>query len=168
MERNGFSGFTAFLAAAVLLVLASCGGPSMRAYTGPELPVQQTAVVRAGAYAGIVRCDDVKIGPAQNKVSVLPGKHVIEMVMRRQIIGYRFLYSDVIGSAAFVAQAGHRYLADVELVPQDKKLGLIASDYDWAGRVVDEGTGETMAVTTEPLPVKVEYVEPPRGQVILP
>ncbi len=58
----------------------------------------------------------------------------------------------MIGSATFIAQAGHRYLADVEVVPQDKWQGLVTSEYDWAGRILDETTGETIAVTTEPLP----------------
>jgi hypothetical protein len=147
----------------MFLMLASCAGTTTGGYTGPELPADQTAIVRAGAYANIVECDGLKLGPSRLKIAVVPGTHIVKMTFRRQVMGYKFLYSGLVGSATFVAQAGHRYLVDVDLVPQGKPLGFITSDYDWIGHIVDEGTGEAVAVTTEPLPVKVEWINQPRG-----
>lgn len=161
--HNGLSGIMLTFVGGALLMLASCAGTTMRGYAGPELPADQTAVVRAGAYANFVECDGLKLGPLQLNIAVVPGPHVVKMTFRSQILGFRFLYSRLVGSATFVAQAGHRYLIDVALVPQGKSLGVIISDYDWIGHVVDEGTGEAVAVTTEPLPVRVEPVPWPNG-----
>jgi hypothetical protein len=160
---DGLSRVAPVLLGGIFLFLASCGGLTLKGYTGPTLPADDIATVRSGAFANMVRCDGLDLSSTQLKVAVLPGKHTIEMTMRRQLIGFRFFYSDVVGSATFIAQAGRRYLVDVELVPQDKWLGLVASEYDWAGRILDEGTGETMAITTEALPVKVQWIPSARG-----
>jgi hypothetical protein len=103
-----------------------------------------------------VRYDGVMLDGGRLRVPLLSGRHVIEMAMRRQTLGNRYLYSNVTGSAVFVAEAGHKYLVDVELVSTDKWLGLVASTYDWIGRVIDETTGDIVAITNEPLPVKIE------------
>ena len=161
--HDGLSRVAPVLLGGIFLFLASCGGLTLKGYTGPTLPADETAMVRSGAFANIVRCDGLELSSSQLKVAVLPGKHTIEMTMRRQMIGFKLFHSDVIGSATFIAQAGRRYLVDVELVPQDKWLGVVASEYDWAGRILDEGTGETMAVTTGALPVKVDWIPWVRG-----
>lgn len=150
-------GIVCFLGGIVSFLLASCAGSTLVGYEGPE-PPGAVAIVRSGAYATLVQCDESELGPSRLKVAVVPGEHVVRMGMRRQTLGNKFFYSNVVGSARFLAEAGRTYVVDVELVPVDKWLGLVASRYDWVGRVIDEETGEILAATGEPLPVRIETI----------
>jgi hypothetical protein len=127
------------------------------------LPPDATAIVSSGAYGDLVSCDGVKLSSTQLKVAVLPGEHTIRITMRRQTIGFKVLYSGEVGSVTFVAEAGHRYLADVELIPQGKWLSLATAEYDWIGHIVDRETGRIIGVTTEPLPVRLQWINSPIG-----
>ncbi len=91
---DGLSKVAPVLLGGIFLLLASCTGFTLKGYTGPTLPADQTATVRSGAYGNIVRCDGLKLASSQLNVAVLPGKHTVEMTMRRQLMGSKFLHSD--------------------------------------------------------------------------
>jgi len=157
MRRRALPGARPLLLGMVFLLLASCAG-TMKGYPGSALPSNETAIIKTGPYARMLKCDDQAIGPSQLKVAVLPGKHTIEMGFVRQLRANRVLYSRVTGSVTFQAEAGHTYSVDAELVIDKKWLGLAAGEYDWQGYVKDQGTGQTIARTLEPLPVRTEWI----------
>ena len=161
MDDNIFSGGKLLAAGMGLLLLASCAGVTMRGYRGPELAADETATIEAGSYADIVRCDGAKLTDSKLRVVVLPGMHTVEMNFRRQLMGNRFLYSESEApEVAFMTEPGHKYVVNVDLVAQSKWMGLVASDYEWIGYVVDKGTGQTIAATTKHLPARTYWIYP--------
>lgn len=156
--RDAPSGAGLLLVGMLFLLLGSCAG-AMQRYSGPLLPADRTAIIKTGFYASMERCDDVRPGPFQSSgIAVLPGKHTVEVAFRRQVLGNRVLYSEVTGLVTFVAEAGHTYSVNANLVAESAFLGLIKYNYDWRGYVVDQGTGETIAVTTDALPTRTEWI----------
>jgi len=156
-RRRALPGARLLLLGMVFLALASCAG-TRKGYPGPALPSNETAIIKTGAYARMLKCDDQAIGPSQLKVAVLPGKHTVEIGFLRRVRANRILYSRLTGSVTFQAEAGHTYVADAELVIEKKWLGLAGGEYDWQGYVKDQGTGQTIARTLEPLPVRTEWI----------
>jgi len=77
-------------------------------YSGPDLPANETAIVR-GATIGIniESCDGKKV--TSSAVSVLPGDHVIEMSFSISNVGS----SRDTSFMKFTAEAGHTYGVDV-------------------------------------------------------
>ncbi len=151
-----------FLARLMLLVMAfllvvSCAG-TMKGYTGPSMPAGETVLIKTGFYADLLRCDDIRLAPSYFNIIVLPGKHIVEISLRRQWIGDKLLHSDVTGSITFAAEAGHTYSVNANLLPGKEWAGLVAHQYDWQGYVKDQGTGQTIAVTTEALPARIEWI----------
>jgi hypothetical protein len=147
----------------VLLALTACSTSATKEYAGPTLPSDQTALVESGPYTHIRGLDDQRI--ASLRVAVLPGAHTIEMRPAEQEQPYReyLFYSRVTGSAKFVAEAGHRYLAYVDFIPgpgpADEDKG---SGYTWIGYVLDTSTGKKIA-NTERLALEVEPRSFPTG-----
>jgi len=161
MDKNIFSRGRLLAAGIGLFLLASCAGETTKGYRDRELAADQTATIEAGSYADIVRCDGAKLTGSQLNVVVLPGIHTVEMNFRRQLVGNRFLYSvSEPPEVAFMTEPGHRYVVNVDLVARSKWMGLVASEYEWNGSVVDKGTGQTIAATAERLPVRTDWIYP--------
>ncbi len=137
-----------------LLLSAACSQAVMKAYPGPELPADQTALVETGAYTQIVALDGQGV-KAQN-LSVLPGPHTIQM----RIIEYQepmynqyWFYGYGDGSARFIAQPGHRYQVSISFVPSPFPLTEQAdSGFRWVGYVTDR-TNHQIVASTAYLPV---------------
>ena len=155
--RRTFLGARIVLLGMAFLFAGSCAG-AMKGYGGPALPAGETALIKTGFNADIVRCDDVRLSPSQLSITVLPGKHTVEISFRRQWVGDKFLHSDVTGSIAFAAEAGRTYSVNADLLPIKEWAGLVAHEYDWRGDVKDQGTGQTIAITSEALPVRIEWI----------
>ncbi|MGD0659206.1 MAG: hypothetical protein ABSD38_14155 [Syntrophorhabdales bacterium] len=152
-----FLGARLVLLGMAFLFAGSCAG-TMKGYSGPALPAGETALIRAGFDAYILRCDDVRLSHSQLSITVLPGKHTVEISFRRQWVGDKLLLSDVTGSITFAAVAGHTYSVNADLLPIKEWAGLVAHEYDWKGYVKDQGTGQTIAITSEALPVRIEWI----------
>jgi len=140
--------------AAVMAFLApgACAYAPTKAYPGPALPAEQTAVVVSGPYTDIVSADGVKVQGLS--VALLPGSHTIVMIpseIGQPNQGWLF-YSTVTGSVAFAAEAGHRYIAYVEFVSQSVPGHENFSGWSWFGSIRDKATGVQLA-RTERLPL---------------
>jgi len=155
--RCTFLGARLVLLGMAFLFAGSCA-ETMEGYSGPVLPAGETALIKAGFNADILRCDDVRLSPSQLNITVLPGKHTVEISFRRQWVGDKLLHSDVTGSITFAAEAGHTYSVNANLLPIKEWAGLVAHEYDWRGYTKDQGTGQTIAITSEALPVRVEWI----------
>jgi len=155
--RRTFLGARLALLGMAFLLAGSCAG-TMKGYTGPLMPAGETALIKTGFYADILRCDDIRLAPSYLNIIVLPGKHTVEISLRRQWVGDKFLHSEVTGSITFAAVAGHTYSVNANLLPKKEWAGLVEHEYDWQGYVVDQGTGQTIAITTEALPVRVDWI----------
>ena len=131
----------------------------MKAYQGPTLPADQTALIESGSYTLIEKCDGLKI--TSLKVAVLPGEHVIEMTPAQQGQPYRgyLFYSLVTGSVSFIAEAGHTYLAYVDFLAASAPANEGGSGYEWIGYVQDRSSGQMIANTGR-LPLKAEPMTP--------
>ncbi len=152
-----FLGARLALLGMAFLLAGSCAG-TMRGYTGPSMPAGETALIKTGFYADILRCDDVRLAPSYLNIIVLSGKHTVEISFRRQWVGDKLLHSEVTGSITFAAAAGHTYSVNANLLPIKEWAGLVEHEYDWQGYVKDQGTGQTVAITTEALPVRIEWI----------
>jgi len=131
----------------------------MKAYPGPTLPADQTALIESGAYTNVERCDGLKI--TSLKVAVLPGEHLIEMTPADQgqpQRGYLF-YSSVTGSISFTAEAAHTYLVYVDFVAAPAPADEGGSGYEWIGYVQDRASGKTIANSGR-LPLKAHPAMP--------
>jgi Flp pilus assembly protein TadD len=95
------------------LVICSCSSAPMKGYTGPDLPTDQTALVKAVRATNINTCDGLKLSGFQNEVIVLPGAHNIEVTWRGGIESY----SNEVILVTFKAEAGHTYEISAESVP---------------------------------------------------
>ncbi len=133
-----------------LFALGACTGMPMKGYSGPVLPADQTALVQSGPYTDVVASDGVKVPTLS--VSVLPGTHTIEMKPNEppsdsDYVGPYFFYARNIGSVAFTAEAGHTYVAYVDIAPAPSTEDEVGTGYTWAGYVKDETTGKRVAWT---------------------
>ncbi len=146
-------------ATASLAVIASCSGPTFRAYEGPVLPDAQTAVIRSGAYTRVESCDGVRVRSPYLNVAVLPGSHILSIAFVKRAIGNRLLYSNQAASVAFVAKPNRTYLVYAAPVPESAWHDLVVREYNWVGYVTDAGSGEHVAETA-PLPLRAELISP--------
>ena len=80
--RSNLSFYVEVLAVvASLFLTGSSFAAPMRAYTGPERPASETALIRGAAtWINIISCDGMKVTSVD--ISVLPGDHTIEMSLR--------------------------------------------------------------------------------------
>ena len=152
-----------------IFALVACAGTPMRAYPGPALPADQTALVKTGAYTDLVACDGTSV-PGLT-VAVLPGEHTIQLKPsdrqdRQDIKGYSWpylFYSRVIGSVVFEAQAGHTYVAYVNLsagpATEEAPSG---TGFVWVGYIEDQTTHQRLA-KTDKLPLEAEPRVPGGG-----
>ena len=130
----------------VSLLISSCAISPMKGYMGPDLSSDKTAIIENGVYIDIEKYDGVKLSSYQNKVTVLPGDHTIEIALRNQILGDMILYSRHITSVTFKAAADHSYVVYAHMT------GL----QEWQARVIDKKTGDQIA-HSETLPVTKEW-----------
>lgn len=132
----------------ITLMMSSCAGVTKKGYEGVSLPPDKTATVQSGPYTTIQGIDGAKLAASQLNVTVLPGKHTIEIAYPPAVTDYvAFYYSNVTGSITFDAEAGHRYLAYTHRISPDL----------WVAYVRDKTSGERVA-QSEPLPLKVEWL----------
>jgi hypothetical protein len=91
-----------------VLLISSCAVAPYKAYMGPDLPSDKTALIE-GADPGInlVSCDGIK-PTSRQAISVLPGEHTVEMSFNDPSVGY----SRDTSLFKFTAEAGHRYAVD--------------------------------------------------------
>jgi hypothetical protein len=141
-----------------VLALGACAGTPMKGYTGSVLSADQTALVRIQFNTDLVAYDGTRVSDLS--ITVLPGEHTIELKPREsyeyQQQGPYFFYSLGTGSVAFTAEAGHKYLAYVNIATApstEDKLGT----YTWAGYIDDETTHKRVA-GTERLPLGVRPI----------
>ena len=118
----------------------------MKGYEGPEFPVHTTAVIESGVYADIESCDGVKLGSFQNKVTVLPGNHMVELAYHAQSMGDTVFYSRAVAFVTFNAEAGHTYVAYADMI----------GNSGWVARIKEKLTGEQIAQSGI-LPIEVEH-----------
>jgi len=157
LARLSFYGARLVLFGAAFLLAGSCA-TTMNGYTGPSMPPDETALIKTGFNANLLRCDDVQIPSSYLNIAVLPGKHTVQLSLRRQWIADKLLYSEAVGSVTFVAEAGHTYTVNASLLPIKEWAGLVAHEYDWQGYVKDLGSGQTIAITAEALPVRFDWI----------
>ena len=158
------------------LLLGSCSSAPMQAYSGPALPMEQTALITSGFHTDLISVDGVKV--PGTSAAVLPGPHTVVIRPGGDVIspyGYRqdyFFYSLVDGAVNFTAQAGHTYRAEVVISNATPEMadqhgnefkgnvgyGLGATGFVWTGYIQDR-TAETRIAMTGPLPLQAE----PRG-----
>jgi hypothetical protein len=96
------------LCALVTVFMVGSCSTTTRMYSGPELPANQTALIRgADISINLVSCDGKKL--SSSNVIVLPGEHTIEMSYYDSV-AYR--YSSDSSLMDFTAEAGHVYVVD--------------------------------------------------------
>lgn len=151
-----------------VLALGACSTTPTRLYSGPALPVEQTAVVKGGPYTDIVSVDGVPV--SGDKVVLLPGVHNVAMRPSEQLYndydyygpGNYIFYSRINGTAQFTAEPGHIYevYADMTAAPpggygngSDMGYGGKASGFIWTGYVTDKTMHKRVA-RTEVLPLE--------------
>ena len=152
MSNSVFQRLGALAAVLALLASGACAYAPTRAYPGPALPAEQTAVVESGPYTDIVSADGVEVRGLS--AALLPGNHTIAMIpveTGQPNQGWLF-YSRVTGSVAFTAEAGHRYTAYVDFVGQSVPGHEDYSGWSWFGCIQDKATGVRLA-RTERLPL---------------
>ena len=110
------------------LVICSCSSAPMKGYTGPDLPANQTALIKAVRTTNMVTCNGIKLGVSQNEVIILPGTHNVEITWRGGIESY----SNEVILVTLKAEAGHTYEISAESVPAGK----------WDVFTTDKTTGE--------------------------
>ncbi len=155
-------------AVAALLLIAACAHAPMKAYQGPELPASQTAVVESGFYTRIAAVDGHKVRALS--VALLPGEHTIVMMPYEQNeAAYQgqpypdwMFYSPVTAAVPFTAQAGHAYIANVDIQSQPSPGYENYSAWSWVGYIQDKTTATRLA-STERLPLGAYPVGTPRG-----
>ncbi len=119
---------------------------TLKGYDGPEFPAHTTAVIESGVYADIESCDGMKLGSFQNKVSVLPGNHMVELAYHAQSMGDTVFYSREVAFVTFNAEAGHTYVAYADTM----------GNSGWTAHIKDKKTGEQIAQSGV-LPIEIEY-----------
>jgi hypothetical protein len=161
-----------------VFALSACAGTSMQGYSGPALPADQTAVVRSGPYTDLIASDGVSV-PGM-RVAVLPGRHTIVMKPsdNHDAWGYGayFFYSRVTGSVEFTAEAGHTYLAYVNIGPapettEESGMGYASAEstdtgFTWIGYITDSTTGKKID-RTDRLALQAEPRGYPSGIAVL-
>jgi hypothetical protein len=118
----------------------------MKGYDGPEFPAHTTAIVESGVYADIESCDGIKLGSFQNKVTVLPGNHIVELMFHTQSMGDTVSYSREAAFVTFNAEAGHIYVAYADMI----------GNSGWVARIKEKLTDENI-VQSGVLPIEIEH-----------
>lgn len=170
MRRKALYGTKLLIVGLAVLALNACSSTPAKMYSGPALPADQTAIVRSGAYTDIVSIDGA--GVSGTKITVLPGKHTLEMKPHEQIDsaynyyapGNYFFYSNVNGRVDFTAEPGRTYqvYANMTAGPHTGGYGTendveygthLATGFTWTGYVVDE-TAHKRVARTDTLPLE--------------
>jgi len=152
--------------AVAIFALGACSSSPMKAYTGPTMPADQTALIVSGPYTDLESVDGVKVSSLS--ATVLPGKHTVGMRPSEYgttypgYVGPYYFYSRVTGSVEFAAEAGHRYVAWVRMGPGPATEELTGSGFEWRGYVEDQTTNRNL-VRTAALPLEAEPVPPYGG-----
>jgi hypothetical protein len=147
MRTKSFFIVTRLIMAVTFLLAGSCAMLTMKGYKGPDLSADRTAAVERGVYLYIDECDGMKLGAFQNRITVLPGDHTLEMSFQTQTISDLVLYSRETASLRFKAEAGHTYVAYAHWVQTG----------GWTAYVMDKKTGERVA-QSETLPIVWEHI----------
>ncbi len=106
----------------------------MKAYTGPERPASETALIKgADSSINIESCDRIKA--TSMAVIVLPGNHIVEMSFQ-DIMAEGYMSSDT-AFLEFNAEAGHIYLVD-------KRLHTAPGMY--TPFIIDKFTGKVVSI----------------------
>ena len=125
--------FSIFLIA--VLLLSGCG--TMQAYSGPQLPKEQVAVVKSNILKHpfttivIAAVDGKSRSGARTNVEVLPGRHTLDLLVNVTVWYVTVNYP---ASISFEAEAGKVYFVDAKIVNGQPLV--------W---VVDEQTNEVVA-----------------------
>ncbi|HVN96689.1 MAG TPA: tetratricopeptide repeat protein [Syntrophorhabdaceae bacterium] len=126
MNTTALPGFLV-LTVSVLLI-SSCAVAPYKAYTGPDLPPDETALIeRASIDIAIKSCDGTEV--TSDAVTVLPGDHTLEMSFNE--VGRYYARNTCF--LKFTVEAGHTYRID-------KRFSSIPETYE--GFVVDQNTGK--------------------------
>jgi hypothetical protein len=147
MRAKSFFIAARLITAMTFLLIGSCVMLPMKGYEGPDLSADKTALIENGVYIDLVKCDGMQLGSFQNRITVLPGDHTLEMSFQTQTISDLVLYSRETASLRFKAEAGHTYLAYAHWVQTG----------GWTAYVMDKKTGERVA-QSETLPIVWEHV----------
>lgn len=138
--------------ALVACVLGGCATAPIKLYSGPALPEQQIATLRADIPIVIKAVDGEAVGRGVSDVAVqlLPGKHEVQFGYSHEICFYvdraggreckRFYSGNV--SLAFDAIAGHQY-----------KIAVASSMTGWQPYIVDQATGQVVAASDQQWPM---------------
>lgn len=125
----------------IALVLAACG--TMQAYEGPELPSENTALIKSNFinpfnYSVIREIDGKELGHNQINVVVMPGMHTLKINVSTfsgyVAIAHYAHYSQGSKTITINARAGHVYLAH----------GVIKKGFTYVW-VTDKNTGHIVA-----------------------
>jgi hypothetical protein len=142
----------------VLVMIAACSQGVIKAYQGPDLPSDQTALLKTDAYTEIVAVDGQSVRTQRN-VAVLPGPHTVQMKIvesQEPMYDEYWYYSNVTASANFTAQPGHTYVVSVSFVPSPfPSSGRQDSGFRWLGYVSDR-TANRVVARTDYLPLEAE------------
>ncbi len=140
----------------VLLMAAACSQAVIKTYQGPELPADQTALIRTGAYTELVAVDGQQVRTQRN-VAVLPGNHTVQFKIvesQEPMYDEYWYYSYVNAAVNFTAQPGHTYMVSVSFVPSPYPLsGAKDSGFRWLGYVTDR-TVHRVVARTDYLPLE--------------
>jgi hypothetical protein len=142
MKPGTFFVATRLIAVMILFSINSCTSVAMKGYEGPDLSADKTAIVEAGVYLDIEKCDGVKLSSLQDRVIVLPGDHTIEMTFATQYRGNSVVYSREAASVTFRTEAGHTYVAYAHMI----------LNREWTANIRDKKTDELVA-QSKPLPL---------------
>ncbi len=136
--------------AAAFILTAACSQAVIKAYQGPELPADQTALIRTGAYTELVAVDG-QLVRTQRNVAVLPGPHTVQFKIienQEPMYDQYWYYSYVNGEVNFTAQPGHTYMVSVSFVPSPDPLsGPKDSGFRWLGYMTDRTVNRVVART---------------------
>ena len=171
-SKLSYNLITAALMMGASLLLGACSTAPMQAYSGSALPLGQAALVMGGFHTNLISVDGMRV--SGSSLTVMPGAHTL--VLRpaggvENSFGYQpgyYFYSLVNCSVTFTAQAGHRYLADVDTFaaarkPEEEQIteyGPEDSGFVWRGYVRDR-TAHMRVAMTEPIPLLAEPMKLP-------
>lgn len=120
-------------------------GKRMKGYNDPVATVITTALIENGVYADIISCDYQQLVSTDNSITVIPGRHTVELALRVQQMGYYAVYSRETALVSFNAEMGHSYVAYAEIIGNES----------WIARIKDKMTNE-QCTQSSILPVVIE------------
>ena len=110
----------------IISVLSGC--VSTQRYAGPPLPLSKIAVIRSGDDTKIRAIDSQWTGISQSRYELLPGFHVIRVVPVIIPVVPGTMITTGSLNLSFIAEAGHEYLVQAVISPDQTKWGAYIFD----------------------------------------